>query len=75
MVLGTVMVWDIGYYYLDEEKAFPSEAEMHRKISKGSLKLYLQGTKLKGYYNLVKNQKGENDEWFFMKANTEGKRS
>ena len=66
---GTVMVWDIGYYYLDDEKAFPSTQMMKKKLAKGSLKLYLQGSKLKGFFNLVKAGKG--DEWFFMKAKTE----
>ncbi len=65
---GTVMVWDIGYYYLDGEKHFPSPGEMRKRIAKGSLKLYLQGTKLKGYFNLVKSNDKEKEEWFFMKA-------
>lgn len=69
---GTVMVWDIGYYYLDGEKIFPTIPEMMKRLSKGSLKLYLQGTKLKGFFNLVRSGsgKGENDEWFFMKSGT-----
>ena len=65
---GTVMVWDIGYYYLDEEKKFPSTGEMKKRIAKGSLKLYLQGAKLKGYFNLVKSNDKNKEEWFFMKA-------
>ncbi|MEL7587928.1 MAG: DNA ligase D [Prolixibacteraceae bacterium] len=67
---GTVMVWDIGYYYLDEEKNFPTLDEMKKRIQKGSLRLYLQGTKLIGYFNLVRSQKREQDEWLFMKAKT-----
>ncbi|MBR9999595.1 MAG: DNA ligase D [Cyclobacteriaceae bacterium] len=68
---GTVMVWDIGYYYLDDTRKIPSKGEMIKRISKGSLKLYLQGTKLKGYYNLVKMKNNENNEWFFMKVKKE----
>ncbi|MGD9555870.1 MAG: DNA ligase D [Mangrovibacterium sp.] len=67
---GTVMVWDIGYYYLDEEKIFPDKHEMMKKLGKGSFKLYLQGTKLRGFFNLVRSSKSEEDEWFFMKAGT-----
>jgi bifunctional non-homologous end joining protein LigD len=65
---GTVMVWDIGYYYLDQDKKFPSEAEIKKRIAKGSLKLYLQGVKLKGFFNLVKGSGGDNEQWLFMKA-------
>ncbi len=65
---GTVMVWDIGYYYLDSEKKFPSAGEMKKRLAKGSLKLYLQGAKLKGYFNLVKASGSKDEEWFFMKA-------
>ncbi len=65
---GTVMVWDVGYYYLDMEKISPSPGEMKKRLAKGTLKLYLQGTRLKGYYNLVKSTNSEKDEWFFMKA-------
>ncbi len=65
---GTVMVWDIGYYYLDDDKHYPTVEEVEQKIRKGHLKLYLQGAKLKGFYNLVANQGSQNNEWFFMKA-------
>jgi bifunctional non-homologous end joining protein LigD len=65
---GTVMVWDIGYYYLDRDKKFPAEAEIKKRIAKGSLKLYLHGVKLKGLFNLVKGNDGEKQEWLFMKA-------
>jgi bifunctional non-homologous end joining protein LigD len=37
---GTVMVWDLGYYYLDEEKHIPSPEEVRQKIKKGHLKLF-----------------------------------
>jgi bifunctional non-homologous end joining protein LigD len=65
---GTVMVWDIGYYYLGDARDFPTVETMRHKIGKGALKLYLQGAKLKGYYNLVELKSSTNNEWFFMKA-------
>jgi bifunctional non-homologous end joining protein LigD len=65
---GSVMVWDIGYYYLDEARNFPSPAEIQKRIARGSLKLYLQGVKLRGYFNLVKSNDPGKDEWLFMKA-------
>ena len=66
---GTVMVWDVGYYYLDEDKKFPATNIMMQKLAKGSLKLYLQGSKLRGYFNLVRAGDKE-EEWFFMKSKT-----
>lgn len=68
---GTVMVWDIGYYYLDEEKLFPTTGEMKKRLSKGHLKLYMQGSKLKGWFNLVRSGKSDKEQWFFMKSKTE----
>ena len=65
---GTVMVWDIGYYYLGDKRVFPTEAEMKKRIDRGSLKLYLQGAKLKGFFNLVRSGNGDKDQWLFMKA-------
>lgn len=65
---GTVMVWDIGYYYLDEDKHIPTAEEVRQRLKKGHLKLYLQGAKLKGFFNLVEHQGSQNNEWFFMKA-------
>jgi bifunctional non-homologous end joining protein LigD len=65
---GTVMVWDIGYYYINDSKDFPTVEAMQHKIGKGALKIYLQGAKLKGFYNLVELKNSTNNEWFFMKA-------
>ncbi len=65
---GTVMVWDIGYYYLDDDRHLPTVEEVRQKISRGALKLYLVGAKLRGWYNLVEQKGSSGNEWFFMKA-------
>jgi bifunctional non-homologous end joining protein LigD len=65
---GTVMVWDVGYYYLDMEKILPTPGEMKKRLAKGKLKLYLRGARLNGFFNLVKSSNSDKDEWFFMKA-------
>lgn len=65
---GTVMVWDMGYYFLDESRTLPNPHELQNSLHKGSLTLYLVGEKLKGKFNLVKIKKSEKDEWLFMKA-------
>ena len=70
---GNVMVWDVGYYYLHGSRTPPSTREMHKQLASGSLKIHLQGAKLKGLFNLVKIQKSEKDEWLFMKAKEEDK--
>lgn len=71
---GAVMVWDIGYYYIDGRN-FPTVEAMQHKIRKGALKLYLQGAKLKGYFNLVERKGSANNEWFFMKAGHDAEES
>ena len=65
---GTVMVWDYGYYYSAEDRSVLSKKDMGNMLHKGKLKLFLQGQKLKGMYNLIKVKKSEKDEWLFMKS-------
>ncbi|MBM9603706.1 DNA ligase D [Desulfopila inferna] len=65
---GTVMVWDLGYYYINDGREFPTIEAMQHKLQKGALKLYLQGAKLRGFFNLVEQKSSKNNEWFFMKA-------
>ncbi len=70
---GNVMVWDLGYYYLYGSRTAPTAQQMHQQLASGSLKIHLQGAKLKGLFNLVKIQKSEKDEWLFMKAKEDEK--
>ncbi len=72
---GSVMVWDTGYYYLGEQKDFPVEGKVRAALARGALKLYLQGAKLKGFFNLVRDHESEKNEWFFMKIRHEGEDS
>jgi hypothetical protein len=53
---------------LMKKNEFPTTGEMKKRVAKGSLKLYLQGAKLQGYFNLVKANDSDKEEWFFMKA-------
>ncbi len=70
---GTVMVWDIGYYYIHENRSVPNSNELEELINKGSLSLYLVGARMKGKFNLVKIKKSDKDEWLFIKAEEETK--
>jgi bifunctional non-homologous end joining protein LigD len=54
---GTVMVWDIGTYEVMEGNYY-----------KGSLRIFLQGRKLKGEWVLTKNREKSGNAWFLTKA-------
>lgn len=64
---GSVMVWELGYYYL-EDKSYPDAQQMEKMIHKGHLKFYLNGSKLHGVFHLVKIKDSQKDEWLFMKG-------
>jgi len=65
---GTVMVWDIGTYENIKEvdgKILP----MDKCFAKGRIEIVLNGKKLKGGYALIKTQRSETGEnyWLFLK--------
>ena len=55
---GTVMVWDIGTYHLDEEESFDAA------MRKGRIVFTLDGKKLKGSWALVRTG---SRKWLLMK--------
>lgn len=54
---GTVMVWDIGTYELIEGNYY-----------KGSLRIFLEGKKLRGEWLLVHDRTAQNRNWILMKV-------
>lgn len=54
---GTVMVWDIGTYELMEGNYY-----------KGNLRLFLEGKKLRGEWQLRKDREAKNKNWFLVKC-------
>ena len=68
---GTVMVWDIGTYHAEGNDVVSKDnALMKKQLASGSIKIVLDGQKLKGAWHLVK-MKGENDQWLLMKSKDE----
>ena len=65
---GTVIVWDEGTYHPIEEFKTKKEQEKHllRQLKAGSLKIVLQGKKLKGEWALVRTRQAENS-WLLIK--------
>lgn len=64
---GTVMVWDIGTYQAEgNENVSKDNSLMRTQLASGSIKIVLNGTKLKGAWHLVK-MKTEGDAWLLMK--------
>jgi DNA ligase D-like protein (predicted 3'-phosphoesterase) len=67
---GTVMVWDTGgYRNLTEKKgvAIP----MGQAVAHGHVKVWLEGTKLKGGYALTRFKTGKDEAWLLVKADDE----
>jgi len=68
---GTVMVWDIGTYHAEENEIVSKDNSLMKKqLASGSIKIILDGKKLKGAWHLVK-MKGENNQWLLMKSKDE----
>ena len=68
---GTVMVWDIGTYHAEgNEDDKKDNALMKKQLASGSIKVVLEGGKLKGSWHLVM-MKGENRQWLLMKGKDE----
>jgi len=66
---GTVIVWDEGYYEPIEEFETKKQQETHllKQLKDGSLKIHLQGKKLKGEFALVKTHGMGENAWLLIK--------
>ncbi|MFZ5448627.1 MAG: DNA polymerase ligase N-terminal domain-containing protein [Thermodesulfobacteriota bacterium] len=67
---GTVLVWDTGpYRNLTEKKgvAIP----MGQAVEHGHVKVWLEGTKLRGGYALTRFRKGKDESWLLVKTDDE----
>jgi bifunctional non-homologous end joining protein LigD len=68
---GTVEVWDKGPYYpIDKNSKKITEKEALANLTKGELKFYLKGKKLKGEFVLVRF-KGDEKNWLLIKHKDE----
>ena len=65
---GTVMVWDIGTYHAEGSESLASDKKiMKKQLAEGSIKVTLEGKKLKGSWHIVR-MKGEKGQWLLMKS-------
>ena len=65
---GTVIVWDEGTYEaLEGGTKKEQEKSLLQQLKKGSLKIRMHGTKLKGEFALVKLKNAENNAWLLIK--------
>jgi bifunctional non-homologous end joining protein LigD len=68
---GTVMVWDIGTYHAEgNEDASKDNSLMKKQLKEGSIKIVLNGSKLKGSYHLF-SIKEDDKQWLLMKGKDE----
>ncbi|HEV7780731.1 MAG TPA: DNA ligase D [Chitinophagaceae bacterium] len=65
---GTVIVWDEGTYEsLEGGTRAEQEKELLKELKKGSVKVRMNGTKLKGEFALVKLKAKEDNAWLLIK--------
>ncbi|MFA5039262.1 MAG: DNA ligase D [Candidatus Omnitrophota bacterium] len=66
---GTVMVWDSGRYYVDENLSLEENRRQTQEgLSRGRLSFVLEGEKIKGAYTLVKMKKsGQKPQWLLLR--------
>ncbi|MEO5754107.1 MAG: non-homologous end-joining DNA ligase, partial [Chthoniobacterales bacterium] len=64
---GTVMVWDLGDYFVHGEK--PLEA-----LKEGRLHMVLEGKKIKGDWALIRTRRdGDKNQWLLLKSDADVK--
>lgn len=64
---GTVMVWDTGTYHVEgNDDSQENNALMQTQLADGSIKIIIDGQKLKGAWHMVK-MKGDDKNWLLMK--------
>lgn len=69
---GTVMLWDEGTYHSPgTEDRDETEATIRAQIAKGSIKVVLDGKKLKGQFALVRFPKAGENAWLMIKDKDE----
>jgi bifunctional non-homologous end joining protein LigD len=68
---GTVMVWDIGYYFLEGIGGSPKPEQVYKSIGEKKLKIHLRGNRLRGLYTLVKSSAKEENQWLLIKSHDE----
>jgi bifunctional non-homologous end joining protein LigD len=67
---GTVIVWDEGTYEaLEPGTKAEQEKSLLKQLKAGSLKIRMNGSKLKGEFALVKLKKAEDNAWLLIKHN------
>jgi len=64
---GTVLVWDTGIYRnLTEKKG--EAIPMGQAVAHGHVKVWLEGSKLRGGYALTRFKTGKDESWLLVKA-------
>lgn len=68
---GTVMAWDTGTYHAEgNSEVSQDNALMKKQLESGSIKVILEGAKLKGSWHLVL-MKGDERQWLLIKGKDE----
>jgi bifunctional non-homologous end joining protein LigD len=68
---GTVEIWDHGTYEADSDADSNETATLRKGLYSGSLKIRLNGKKLKGSFALVRLKDGKDKNWLLIKHRDE----
>lgn len=69
---GHVDIWDQGTYHaLEKEDKVAGEKELLQGLKKGSISFFLQGSKIKGAFSLVKMKGRQENAWLLLKKDDE----
>lgn len=65
---GTVMIWDEGVFGAPKAETFEQVQDSLRDgLAKGTIKVILEGAKLRGQFALVRLKKGGENDWLLIK--------
>lgn len=69
---GGVIVWDKGTYANLKRDDQDVEVPLSRQFEEGHATVWLEGSKLRGGYALIRTGKGDDSRWLLIKMDDEG---
>lgn len=69
---GGVIVWDKGTYANLKRDDQDVEVPLSRQLEEGHATVWLEGSKLRGGYALIRTGKGDDSRWLLIKMDDEG---
>lgn len=68
---GTVLIWDRGTYRNLRAEKEGDGTSIEKAVEEGKVEVWLEGEKLRGGYVLIRTDRGEGEQWLFIKMKDE----